>query len=1159
MRLSLFAALLVSARTCGARGQQVDEFQVYSPSSFQQMTLDYFLERHKADPTETMEANSPLMLRAKAHAVRRLVMRADDELAIRDALAFGADGATSGSITAANNNSDTSSGGSTGNALLRLPASPSKDGILSTSLTAETGRDLVSAAATHASALLFNEQVGSGAISQAGALLPGTSGQWLLYAEDKLKRDAGLTHHGLLWELGAELHEAQQAYHGGVNVSLEENLLGGLGDWFRAGGGKLHFVAPVVTQSGLSLVASEAIAEDETIVSMPFRLVMCRQTARNVLIGKTGRYLGEELTKAFERNEHWGLAILLLHEYHKEMNGAGSKWGPYLRSLRMRYLSTDAVQALRGTQAAALQAEWLNAGDKLLWWSVGSEGPCVPTMRVCTTKPLDKHGDTRYTLHQMRWALWVVKQNAVRVRQVSTGLHFLALVPYFGMIHKDAVPAAEAEKGTAGGAGTVGSAGAEASGVCFELDGSVTIRAATAAAASTAVSASPGAFTDAEFFLRYLSTPRDNAHNYIHLKLPGAIPKGSKFHYCLKGTKKERNSDECRGTYRSEAMFWKSKVLTEWRKVMNLPPRMQELRMWAHRLHLYGTSPEEARLLSAANHMIAGLPLSVEDMPPEEQLMLMGVAQSSNEAAAMVSGGESPRPQLYSAPDPKEDSEAQRAMEELAFLAAQAQSAIRHAPSSGSNATEAVLNRTRDFFQHGILPMAGLDELDDFLLKKIGMIAHCGFENDMKIAGGNVSAELMCAMRVHLMNETEIEVFCPASARAWQDNCHDVQFLNFTAISQSNEEAVIRTFGASIESLLASYPTTMAEDEALLRHAGGGGEDGEGDEGAEGGGSAGSEEGSGMGAVMRSAVTLRLREKALLHSAMAFLSGHAERLAAGLVPFQLEGKALEREALQRQQDEYAAYLEALKVAAEEAPFLASISVDFGGDKRLNLTLAEGQDLQQVVRAFCDLHALPASNIPNLAAALQKRVPSPPPLLLMMGVVVPTGHRRVLGVHEGSNVTIETGAFCLRHNVSQSLCEGLQTRVAQRLDPYPRFARTVLLSLPVDAPDSRTVRLLVRQGEQHDLRQLATDFLEFYRMPPQNADMLAQEAHKRLPAVALSVPVSLQARRQVAVRFSLDDNITAVVEGFASVFDAEEMKVAILKRARFGMSPGSFLV
>ena len=56
---------------------------------------------------------------------------------------------------------------------------------------------------------------------------------------------------------------------------------------------------------------------------------------------------------------------------------------------------------------------------------------------------------------------------------------------------------------------------------------------------------------------------------------------------------------------------------------MNLPPRMQELRMWAIRLHLYG-GKEEMVLLSAANQMIAGLPIPVDQMPAEEQMMLLG-------------------------------------------------------------------------------------------------------------------------------------------------------------------------------------------------------------------------------------------------------------------------------------------------------------------------------------------------------------------------------------------------------------------------------------------------------------------------------------------------------------------------------------------------------
>jgi hypothetical protein len=87
--------------------------------------------------------------------------------------------------------------------------------------------------------------------------------------------------------------------------------------------------------------------------------------------------------------------------------------------------------------------------------------------------------------------------------------------------------------------------------------------------------------------------------------------------------------------------------------------------------------------------------------------------------AMVAGGGARPPPQLYSAPDPEEDPEAQKAMENLATLAAQVQMVV----STGNvmlNATRAVLNQTRDFFQHGVMPKAGLDELDEFILKKIG-------------------------------------------------------------------------------------------------------------------------------------------------------------------------------------------------------------------------------------------------------------------------------------------------------------------------------------------------------------------------------------------------------------------------------------------------------
>jgi hypothetical protein len=91
-------------------------------------------------------------------------------------------------------------------------------------------------------------------------------------------------------------------------------------------------------------VALEDIQQMEPIVSVPMELIMCQQTARNVVIYKRGRYLGEELQKTFEKNDIWGLSLFLLHEYYKEMNGNGSKWGPFIRTLRMRVLTTDVLQ-----------------------------------------------------------------------------------------------------------------------------------------------------------------------------------------------------------------------------------------------------------------------------------------------------------------------------------------------------------------------------------------------------------------------------------------------------------------------------------------------------------------------------------------------------------------------------------------------------------------------------------------------------------------------------------------------------------------------------------------------------------------------------------------------------------------------------------------------
>ena len=97
--------------------------------------------------------------------------------------------------------------------------------------------------------------------------------------------------------------------------------------------------------------------------------------------------------------------------------------------------------------------------------------------------------------------------------------------------------------------------------VTFGMDGSISIRSPAQRNTGLAVGVTPGNLTDPEFFLRFLSVPPNNPHNFIQLSLPGAVPAGSKFHFCMKGTLREQKKEVCRGAFRSESMFWKSRVL----------------------------------------------------------------------------------------------------------------------------------------------------------------------------------------------------------------------------------------------------------------------------------------------------------------------------------------------------------------------------------------------------------------------------------------------------------------------------------------------------------------------------------------------------------------------------------------------------------------------
>ena len=685
----------------------VEEFNIFDPMQLHDEALNIFQRIRKDEPNATMDYNSTFMKMARDVAVKHLAMPAEEDLKIYTAL--------SGSIDATEGVAEMVS------LKLPMPSDSTQAGRLfqGTNEQMMEQREQASLQAppelARASAVAFVEDVGTGAISKSGALPIGAEGAWLKLAEDKLHSDAQLNFHELLWEVGSDVVEKEAAKSGKglFNATREEELLASMTAWFTKGGGVLRFVEPRVvadasssSSSWLRLVATEEVSPGEAVVSVPMNLVMCRQTARNVVVKRKGKYLGEELAKTFDKDElhgecallyiaahteitaprfsPLGMMIFLLHEYFKEVNGKGSKWGPYIRTLRMRFMSSQVVAAIEGTRAGQMYHRAMKACDEFLWWAVGAGGPCAPNNGICRTNPEDKaHGDGRFAHEHMRWAYWVVKQNAVKVRHAVTGVEFIALVPFYNMAVKE-----------------IGSGG----GVAYERDGSVCIRAGRSSldGAGPVIVVHPGNLSDPEFFLRHLAVPplnKPNPHNYLRLAMPGALAKGSKFHFCLKGSEREKASDACMGAYKGDLLFWKSKVLGEWRQQMNLPPRLQDIRLWAHRLHLYGVGDEEA-LLNANNRLVAGLPLSVDDMPAEEQLMLMGLASTQQEAALMV-GAPSSAPQLYSAPDPEDDPMALRAMRELAYIAARTQNVV-HSGNTALNATAAVINRTRDFFIHGV-------------------------------------------------------------------------------------------------------------------------------------------------------------------------------------------------------------------------------------------------------------------------------------------------------------------------------------------------------------------------------------------------------------------------------------------------------------------------
>jgi len=654
------------------------------------------------------------------------------------------------------------------------------------------------------------KDVQNGAIVNTGAL-PFNVSEWEDLAqksrEKRDKRTYGRDEIDVAWRIATEMQEkhakanmtgnsSSSAYPTQTDLELQE--------WFEKKGGSIRSaqIQQDPDRKGHRRVvrATEDLVANETLLRIPFRLTLNKITMRNVGLACKGKcsFLKEHFGPVFEKKEEWGLAVLLLHEHAK---GNESRWYPFMKSLRMYMLSKRVLQELKGTFAAQLYRLWDEEAEAALWW-VNEELCNKHTGKACN------FGKTR---KEFRWALGVVRSFAFNLTKRTSGKSFLSLVPYGNLLmHK---------RGVGGRA-------------VLELDNTINLQAGAGFAADDVVAYDRGKLGDAETMLRYFRvSEEDNPDNFVRLMLPGA-----------QGERDDLSSFFFRK--------WKS-TMEDWRRQMHYPPKQSDLWRMAKELNLYGyeDDEDEEKFLRASDRpensaLLQALPMSTDEATAEEQIMLMGWAKDEN-AASLILTGQSNAPQpamLYTAPELDENPHAEGAIQNMADAVLQMHEAI--AAGHTDPAVKTVIAQTVAFFENGTAPLKGLDEIDRLLMRKRHMLRACGPAESHRINAYAFSDELLCAVRVTVMNESDVDVLCPRATGPWHDhNCDDGIFDPTRAISPQNERAMITALRNSVKALLDEAPTTIEEDEALL-------------------------ELSSIKPAMRSAILLRLREKQLLARAL---------------------------------------------------------------------------------------------------------------------------------------------------------------------------------------------------------------------------------------------------------------------------------------------------
>ena len=1030
--------------------------------------------------------------------------------------------------------------------MMALPAPPSMNNestdddmnaisALHTSGGSGSGSAISTAQAAYVDSLALVDNVARGALTSSGAL-PQDTGQWLGLAKAGKKRTTRRPFYNhwdkedRSWRVATATAEHAQRVNASAMLKQKQYPTAkdeALMAWFKKGGGKLNFAEPNGRVDGSrKLQATEDITPNDLLLEVPLKLTLNQLTVRNIPTNQ-GHYLGHYMGGIFNKNQDWGLAALLLYELHK---GNSSRWYPFIRTLDMHVLSKGILKELTGS--------WL--AESLRQWEFEAEVMMKSIDK--TVKDKDHMGKIRAwsTRKEMRWALWVVRRHGMWVNKITTGKRIRALVPYANyMRHR---------RGT-GGATTVG------------LDNKIRIHYGTGLSSLEDGSEGDGArigaelyfdkgdYSDTESMLRFHQVDdvsvdsEDNPFDRITVALPGA---------------KDMNTED---------VFWEWTSTKAWRRFMKYPPKQSDLWRLANKLQLYGEEwdEEEQKAISANNAALSGLPFSTDMVSAEEQLMLMGRASTEEEAQIMIYGqarDSTQVAQLYTAPDPEDDERVAKAMEEMADAMVQLQESVAAGHTDPS--VMKTINETKAFFLHGIQPKRGLDDVDKLMIRKRFMMDMCGNQTEHWVSKRDVSPYLMCALRVHTMNETDMDILCPFTkpgaffGDADDRECEGGGFDWDMGVSPTNENATIQALMDTLDTLLDGYSTTVAQDDAILN-----------------------DNRVMLSPIKHSAIELRRREKLLIHGTMAWLKERRVNLLTLVVEhtetitdddtndtttvttnatfYQIEKVRLKEVARKENIRLRKIWREKIKQELSKPIPVASISIDLGGDiGKVNFTWSEGESLDDAALSFGVKYGLTYDGLDQLKKSAKPRIPKCPRVAFFMPVVLAHGVRAALRVNEGDNATLVADQFCAKHEIEEEATANIVQQVKERY--LKRMNRSLLLTFPLDVPDGRTINFDVRQGEQHDLIRLVQDYSLAMRINI-DVEQLANIAHKKLNTQIMEVPVDLPMQRRVVLRVRQGDEPRELVEAFCEFFDIDPVSAGtnILGAVLRGLNPGAIVV